>query len=80
MQVETPIEQRETNDFTKVEFPIRIGEFQHLNDGLIGYWLETEEGKDYKYERIYFTLLKVIRVSLNILKLSFGILLTILKT
>jgi len=54
MQVETPIEQRETNDFTKVEFPIRIGEFQHLNDGLIGYWLETEEGKDYKYEKDIF--------------------------
>jgi hypothetical protein len=32
---------RETNNFTRVKFPIRIGERHQLNDGLVGYWLET---------------------------------------
>ena len=32
---------RETNNFTQVLSPIRIGEHHQLNDGLIGYWLET---------------------------------------
>ncbi|MBO1348085.1 MAG: hypothetical protein EBE86_012130 [Hormoscilla sp. GUM202] len=33
---------RETDGFTQVEFPIRIGEYHQLNDGLVGYWLEDE--------------------------------------
>jgi hypothetical protein len=33
---------RETNNFTQVQFPIRIGEYHQLNDGLLGYWVETE--------------------------------------
>jgi hypothetical protein len=32
---------RETNNFTQVLFPIRIGEYHQLNDGLLGYWQET---------------------------------------
>jgi hypothetical protein len=35
---------RETEDYTEVEIPIRIGEYKQLNDGLVGYWIE-EEGK-----------------------------------
>jgi hypothetical protein len=31
---------RETDGFTQVVFPIRIGEYHQLNDGLVGYWLE----------------------------------------
>ncbi|MBD2385019.1 hypothetical protein [Cylindrospermum sp. FACHB-282] len=36
---------RETNDFTKVLFPIRIGEYHQLNDGLVGYWVENAAGQ-----------------------------------
>lgn len=35
---------RATDGFTTVQFPIRLGEYQQLNDGLIGYWIETAEG------------------------------------
>jgi hypothetical protein len=35
---------RETEDYTEVRFPIRIGEYKQLNDGLAGYWIE-EDGK-----------------------------------
>jgi hypothetical protein len=31
---------RETNSFPQVLFPIRIGEHQRLNDGVLGFWLE----------------------------------------
>lgn len=34
---------RITDDFEKVKFPIRLGEYQQLNDGLIGYWQEKGE-------------------------------------
>lgn len=34
---------RSTADFTKVRFPVRIGEYGHLGDGLIGYWLERRD-------------------------------------
>ena len=37
---------RETEDYFEVNFPIRIGEYKQLNDGLVGYWIE--EGGDYK--------------------------------
>jgi len=33
---------RETDKFTQVKFPIRIGEYQQLNDSLIGYWQEND--------------------------------------
>ncbi|HEY5814447.1 MAG TPA: hypothetical protein VIT23_17560, partial [Terrimicrobiaceae bacterium] len=42
---------RETEDFTKVEFPIRIGEYRQLNDGLVGYWIEENGG--YTDNRFY---------------------------
>jgi hypothetical protein len=31
---------RTTDKFTKVNFPLRLGEYGQLNDGLVGYWLE----------------------------------------
>jgi hypothetical protein len=34
---------RETDDFEKVEIPVRLGEYQQLNDGLLGYWLEETD-------------------------------------
>ncbi len=32
---------RTSDNFTHVQFPVRLGEYGQLNDGLIGYWLET---------------------------------------
>ena len=37
-------EERDTDNFTQVQFPIRIGEYRQLNDGTIGYWQEGEDG------------------------------------
>jgi len=34
---------RETAAFDDVNFPIRLGEYKQLNDGLAGYWIEAEE-------------------------------------
>lgn len=38
--------------FTEVKIPIRLGDYQQLNDGLVGYWKETPDldGEDYTYE------------------------------
>lgn len=36
--------ERETNQFDQVQFPIRLGDYRKLSDGLVGYWLEDEEG------------------------------------
>ncbi|MGB3511271.1 MAG: hypothetical protein WBA93_18950 [Microcoleaceae cyanobacterium] len=38
--------------FTGVKIPIRLGDYQQLNDGLVGYWKETPNGTegDYDYE------------------------------
>ncbi|MDX2475766.1 MAG: WD40 repeat domain-containing protein [Gammaproteobacteria bacterium] len=41
---------RTTDDFCHVRFPIRIGEDQQLNDGLVGYFLEENDGRDYHYK------------------------------
>jgi hypothetical protein len=35
---------RETHHFERVRFPIRLGEHRQLNDGLVGYWRENDEG------------------------------------
>lgn len=42
---------RSSDNFTDVEIPIRLGEYKQLNDGLLGYWLETSDGGlgDYYY-------------------------------
>lgn len=48
-----------TNGFTEVKIPIRLGDYQQLNDGLVGYWKEKPIGEngDYEYEdnRFYAT-------------------------
>ncbi|HEY5752884.1 MAG TPA: hypothetical protein VIT21_07040, partial [Chthoniobacterales bacterium] len=36
---------RTTHGFEKVVIPIRLGEHQLLNDGLVGFWKETVEGE-----------------------------------
>jgi len=35
---------RTSDGVTGVYFPIRIGEYQQLNDGLVGYWVEQGDG------------------------------------
>jgi hypothetical protein len=42
---------RETHGFEQVSFPMRIGEHQQLNDGLVGYWIEGQHG--FAEERFY---------------------------
>jgi hypothetical protein len=34
---------RKSDGVTAVKFPVRLGDTQQLNDGLLGYWLESEE-------------------------------------
>ncbi|WP_143861740.1 hypothetical protein [Nostoc linckia] len=36
--------ERETNQFEQVQFPIRLGDYRKLSDGLVGYWLEDDAG------------------------------------
>ena len=36
--------ERTTHGFEKVFIPVRLGEHQLLNDGLVGYWKETPDG------------------------------------
>ncbi|MGP0064350.1 MAG: hypothetical protein ACLQGP_12220 [Isosphaeraceae bacterium] len=33
---------RDTDDFTRVRFPIHLGEYAQFNDGLVGYWIEKD--------------------------------------
>ncbi len=37
-------QERDTDEVTCVKFPMRIGEYQQLNDGVIGYWQENQDG------------------------------------
>ncbi|MEH2005261.1 hypothetical protein [Nostoc sp.] len=39
-----------TQGFGSVKFPIRLGDYQQLNDGLVGYWREVHQQEDYQYE------------------------------
>jgi hypothetical protein len=41
---------RETNGFTGVQVPVRIGDYRRLNDGLVGYWKEAGE----TYEEMFY--------------------------
>jgi hypothetical protein len=41
-----------TDGFRDVRFPIRIGEHLRLQDGTIGYWIETGDGK-FEQDRFY---------------------------
>jgi hypothetical protein len=50
--LKTRREKRETYDFEKVNVPIRIGDYDLLNDGVVGFWykdigyVDVEEGKE----------------------------------
>jgi hypothetical protein len=35
---------RDDNGFSRVKFPIRIGEYRQFNDGTVGYWKEKNRG------------------------------------
>ena len=37
-------ETRDTDGFTAVQIPIRVGDYAQFNDGLVGYWKETGDG------------------------------------
>ncbi len=37
-------EHRDKDEFNRVKFPIRLGEFKQFNDGLVGYWKESPDG------------------------------------
>ena len=39
---------RDIDGFTQVGVPIRIGEFEQFNDGLVGYWIESELGDGFQ--------------------------------
>lgn len=41
IQIDVP---RSDDDFINVQFPIRLGDYRQLNDGLVGYWVETPDG------------------------------------
>jgi hypothetical protein len=36
--------QRDCRAFTSVQFPIKLGEFRNLNDGLVSYWTQDQQG------------------------------------
>jgi hypothetical protein len=36
--------QRSSRQFTSVEFPIKIGEFRNMDDGLVCYWTQDQQG------------------------------------
>jgi hypothetical protein len=36
--------QRECRAFTSVQFPIKLGEFRNLEDGLVSYWTQDQQG------------------------------------
>ncbi|MBD1857659.1 MULTISPECIES: hypothetical protein [Leptolyngbya] len=42
---------RQSDQFTRVRFPIRIGAQERFNDGVVGYWRETLNG--YEYNKFY---------------------------
>ncbi len=45
---------RTTDGFEEVKFPVRLGEYGKLNDGLIGYWLEQDEDGIISYQNNTF--------------------------
>ncbi|MEK7726984.1 MAG: hypothetical protein AAB354_01160, partial [candidate division KSB1 bacterium] len=47
---------REDNAFPRTRFPIRLGEYRQLNDGLVGFWQEethSDGGYEYAGNRFY---------------------------
>ena len=45
---------RETQHFTRVQLPIRLGEYRQLNDGLIGFWQEQPNAGGYEYTADFY--------------------------
>lgn len=45
------LDSRVSNEFTNVNFPVRLGEYKQFNDGLVGYWME--EGTSYQGDKFY---------------------------
>ena len=43
VEVEDVDQPRTTHAFSKVQLPIRIGEYRQLDDALVGYWIETAD-------------------------------------
>jgi hypothetical protein len=41
---------RSDDGFPQVEVPVRIGDYRRLGDGLVGYWLESDDG----YEETFY--------------------------
>ena len=52
VKIESAEQEVPTYGYTEVKVPIRLGDYQQLNDGLVGYWRETPVGTegDYEYE------------------------------
>jgi hypothetical protein len=48
---EDQLDSRVSNEFTNVDFPVRLGEYKQFNDGLVGYWIE--EGDGYQGDKFY---------------------------
>lgn len=42
---------READNFTQVQVPVRVGEYQQFNDGVVGYWIEA--GNSYQQETFF---------------------------
>ena len=38
------LDSRVSNEFTNVNVPVRLGEYKQFNDGLVGYWIEDDNG------------------------------------
>ncbi|MCB0572407.1 MAG: hypothetical protein KDC66_21715 [Phaeodactylibacter sp.] len=45
---------RETDNYTKARFTIRLGAEAQFNDGLVGYWAETADDGDYHYSDVFY--------------------------
>ncbi|NEQ65853.1 MAG: hypothetical protein F6K21_10205 [Symploca sp. SIO2D2] len=57
VKIESADQEVPTYGYTEVKVPIRLGDYQQLNDGLVGYWRETaadnDEGYDYEGNIFY---------------------------
>lgn len=43
---------KSTSDYQKVKLPLRLGEYKQMDDGLIAYWIEDQEG-NYEGNTLY---------------------------
>ncbi|NEP23480.1 hypothetical protein [Moorena sp. SIO3I6] len=50
VKIESADQEVPTYGYTEVKVPIRLGDYQQLNDGLVGYWRETPVGTDGDYD------------------------------